>query len=241
MKKDYSIDDLCEIIRKPQAGRKEDDILDKFMSFQSISQLGTFFYAFIDLSKMEYLYVSPSIKMVLGYTADELIKGGVKSVFNVYHPDVKQTQKAVHNKVINFLRSVPVGSKTKYVYTYDLTIKNKKGEYIKLLQINRCIKLDKSGLPLFIFLMCIDITNFKTDPHQVLVISKMTKNGLKKVVEEEYYPEYENGILTKKETEVWRLIKLGFSAKEISLQLGISFHTVNTHRKNIYRKFKVNS
>jgi DNA-binding NarL/FixJ family response regulator len=45
--------------------------------------------------------------------------------------------------------------------------------------------------------------------------------------------------LTSSEIEIVRLISGGLTTKEIANQRNISFHTVNTHRKNIFRKMGV--
>ena len=45
--------------------------------------------------------------------------------------------------------------------------------------------------------------------------------------------------LTSSEIEIVRLISGGLTTKEIANQKNISFHTVNTHRKNIFRKMGV--
>ncbi len=47
--------------------------------------------------------------------------------------------------------------------------------------------------------------------------------------------------LTKTETEVLKDIALGLTTKEIAAKRFSSFHTVNTHRKNIFRKLGVNN
>lgn len=47
--------------------------------------------------------------------------------------------------------------------------------------------------------------------------------------------------LTKTETEILKDIALGMTTKEIAEKRFSSFHTVNTHRKNIFRKLKVNN
>ena len=47
--------------------------------------------------------------------------------------------------------------------------------------------------------------------------------------------------LTKPETEILRDIALGMTTKEIAEKRFSSFHTVNTHRKNIFRKIEVNN
>lgn len=45
--------------------------------------------------------------------------------------------------------------------------------------------------------------------------------------------------LTNSEIEIVRMISSGLTTKEIAIQKNISFHTVNTHRKNIFRKMGV--
>lgn len=47
--------------------------------------------------------------------------------------------------------------------------------------------------------------------------------------------------LTKTETEILKDIALGMTTKEIAEKRFSSFHTVNTHRKNIFRKLDVNN
>lgn len=47
--------------------------------------------------------------------------------------------------------------------------------------------------------------------------------------------------LTKTETEVLKDIALGLTTKEIAEKRFSSFHTINTHRKNIFRKLQVNN
>jgi DNA-binding NarL/FixJ family response regulator len=47
--------------------------------------------------------------------------------------------------------------------------------------------------------------------------------------------------LTKRELDIFTNIKQGYSYKEISDKLGISYHTVNHHIKNLYFKLNVSS
>jgi DNA-binding NarL/FixJ family response regulator len=52
---------------------------------------------------------------------------------------------------------------------------------------------------------------------------------------------HENNQLTKAETEIVKLIAEGYTTKEIATRKFNSYHTVMTHRKNIFRKLKVTS
>jgi DNA-binding NarL/FixJ family response regulator len=51
----------------------------------------------------------------------------------------------------------------------------------------------------------------------------------------------EQGKLTATETEIVRLIAQGLTTKEIAEKRNLSFHTIITHRKNIFRKLAINS
>ena len=47
--------------------------------------------------------------------------------------------------------------------------------------------------------------------------------------------------LTKREKEVLTLLVKGYTKKEISKELFVSYHTIGTHVKNIYQKLNVNN
>ena len=51
----------------------------------------------------------------------------------------------------------------------------------------------------------------------------------------------EENRLTPTETEILRDVALGLTTREIAEKRYSSFHTVNTHRKNIFRKIGVNN
>ncbi len=51
----------------------------------------------------------------------------------------------------------------------------------------------------------------------------------------------ESKSLTISELEIVKLIAQGFTTKEIAQRKFVSFHTVNTHRKNIFRKLQVSN
>ena len=55
------------------------------------------------------------------------------------------------------------------------------------------------------------------------------------------YPEEEPKNLTASEIEIVKLIANGLTTKEIADKRNISYHTVSTHRKNIFRKIEVSN
>lgn len=71
---------------------------------------------------------------------------------------------------------------------------------------------------------------------QRFICQQVTEMLLTPAVETE-----EKANLTKTEVEVLKDIALGLTTKEIAEKRFSSFHTVNTHRKNIFRKIRVNN
>ena len=53
--------------------------------------------------------------------------------------------------------------------------------------------------------------------------------------------EEEEVVLTASEIEIVRMVSAGLTTKEIASRRHISIHTVNTHRKNIFRKLDVSN
>lgn len=68
------------------------------------------------------------------------------------------------------------------------------------------------------------------------ICQRMTEMLLTPAMHEE-----EKSVLTKTETEILKDIALGMTTKEIAAKRFSSFHTINTHRKNIFRKLNVNN
>lgn len=77
---------------------------------------------------------------------------------------------------------------------------------------------------------------FKKERYICHYVSNMLLNGnINKPKQEDSVP------LTPTEKMVLKEIALGKTTKEIAAERCLSFHTVNTHRKNIFRKLEVNN
>ena len=55
------------------------------------------------------------------------------------------------------------------------------------------------------------------------------------------HPIQQNDLLTSAERSILKEIALGKTTKEIAVERNLSFHTINSHRKNIFRKLGVNN
>ena len=55
------------------------------------------------------------------------------------------------------------------------------------------------------------------------------------------HPIQQNDLLTPAERSILKEIALGKTTKEIAVERNLSFHTINSHRKNIFKKLGVNN
>ena len=68
----------------------------------------------------------------------------------------------------------------------------------------------------------------------------VSQNATKILLQRAYKEEQCKDTLTQTEREVLKLIALGKTTKEIAAERFSSIHTINSHRKNIFRKLNVN-
>jgi DNA-binding CsgD family transcriptional regulator len=97
----------------------------------------------------------------------------------------------------------------------------------------RIFMRDEQGKPMLIITM-----SFPVDPKHHLT----TKAG--RLLEENNFLRKNFNLytkLSKREREVLRLLALGKTASDMAADLGISWNTIETHRKNIKHKLKTNS
>lgn len=240
MERRYNLIDLVQELNVD--GNLKDNEYEKYIqSNDLIHQIcihSSTFFVFLDLKKMVYQYVSPSIKLVLGYTPDVLIKKGVDIIFKNFHPSTLLTQKAIHNSVNQVIDDSEGKEKLKLKFSYNVRIKHAKGYYVWLLQRDKLLKLDKNGKPLLMLMICTAINEYVSNERQTFVVSKIENGKEKIVMVKHFFPEFENGILTRREMEVWRLLNEGCSSKDIAEKLDMKVNTVFTHRKKINKKLK---
>lgn len=211
-------------------------------SFQlnELSKLGPFYYFNYDFTQKKYSYVSDSVHNVLGYNPYESFdEKMVVFAECVHHPDFLNTQKAIYSHIEKYVKELSALQISKYIFRYYCWVQNKSKHYVKLNISLRFFKKKNSELLASMAALCFKICEGEPkEGVQTLTVYKTTNNVEKKVFEKDFIVEYENGVLTKKETQVWLMLKDNMSGKEIADELGLSIHTVNTHRKNIYKKLK---
>lgn len=125
-----------------------------------------------------------------------------------------------------------------YKMISEFRIRNAIGQYVRVVEQYTLLEKDKSGnawLSLSVLDLSPDQSSFKTVRGHILNVKE------NKFFSIENLSSRKTSDLTTREIAVLQLIKEGLLSKEISEQLFISVHTVNTHRQRILEKLDVNN
>jgi DNA-binding CsgD family transcriptional regulator len=94
------------------------------------------------------------------------------------------------------------------------------------------LKYDKKNDPEEVFITAFNLTEKINTEHQLEELIKENKRLKNKLAV---------SLLSNREKEIVKLISEGMSSRKISEDLGLSFYTIETHRKNILRKLDLNN
>ena len=184
----------------------------------------------------KFVFVSDNIPKLYGLDSRRLFIHGHQPVIEVIHPDDIDYGLLVRKKIYSILRSFSKEEKRNYKAIHEMRIRNMRGEYIRIIEQEQVLELDKSG-NIWLMLSVIDVDasheseiikshlyNFKTGEQIFIDLSDTLDEPL-----------------TNRELEVLRFMKKGLLSKEIAEALKVSINTVNSHRQNILQKLKANN
>ncbi len=180
------------------------------------SSLNAIIFVF-DLNNYRMLWVNDAFKKILGYkNSTEKIPEDV--LLEIYHPDDRDLLADIKKY---FKR------KKKGTYTAIFKFRNSKGKYIWLCSVANLFRRTPDNSVFEMVGVSINFSNELSYGKNLKVVSReQLKQSNKPIIEQ----------LTKRERELTRYFAQGYQTKEIAEMIGVSFHTVNNHRKNILKK-----
>ena len=188
-----------------------------------------------------YDYCSKNIKSLLGYTAEEMLRGGVAfgtALVAEEHKEVfhEAVTPAMFDNMETYRKS---GDLKRIRLSYNFKIQRKDLRTIWLLQHMSVIETDENGAALWSMVFMSDLTGIKKDEAIDFTVSKLDDSGYFEPVFSTTFPSYQDKVhFTQREDDIIKRISAGHSTQQIAEQLFISTHTVGTHRKNILKKLK---
>lgn len=206
---------------------------------QDMNMIGRACHLVFNYSSMTFVYVDHKFKEITGYESDRLLIHGLYLLNNLMSPEDTACYLLSLKKIHQYLFDLPAARRKEYQMSFDFRIKHADGSFLRLLQQIIALEFDEKGNLMYSLDRYTDITHWEKEEEMVLSITgpDPSKNLI-------FYPNRKHdgsadGLFTKTEVKILRLLSEGFSSKEIADRASISFNTVNTHRRNMLRKAKV--
>ncbi len=192
-----------------------------------------------DFHKKEHIYNSNNMHNLFGYDLKKIEELGTKYYDSRIHPEDYLSLLKNGLALIKYYFSLPASERKDFKLQNEYRILNAQDKYIKVIEQQQVLELDTQG-NLWLALSVLDIS-----PNQDLIdgiISQLVNIKTGEIKQFELVEKSTDRVeLSKREKQILSYVKEGLLSKEISSNLSISVHTVNTHRQNILKKLGANN
>ncbi|UPZ35398.1 LuxR C-terminal-related transcriptional regulator [Sphingobacterium sp. PCS056] len=156
------------------------------------------------------------------------------AIFNLIHPDDLIKKHMLELQYFHFLKHVPLTERHNYHVISKIRMYNHENQYSWISHRMYYVRNSPNG-SIWLALCLYNFAHFSenTEAYQGCIVNSVTGQIIQSENQES------NNLLSKREIEILRLIKLGKRSKEIAHVLSISINTVNRHRQNILEKLRV--
>ena len=181
-----------------------------------------------DCCTKKFVFVSDNIPQSYGIDSKRLFINGHEPVLEIMHPGDIHYGLLVRKKIYSLLSSLSAEEKMKHKMVHEMRVKNVRGEYIRIIEQEQVIELDKSG-SIWLMLSVIDVDA----SHE----SETTKSHLYNFeTGEQIFIDLSDTLeepLTNRELSVLQLMKQGLLSKEIANSLNVSINTSDAMTRNV--------
>jgi DNA-binding CsgD family transcriptional regulator len=200
--------------------------------YAGIFMPGDYFIYLFDPQKLEYIWLSDTVELFCGCRKDDVTS---RMMFDSTHPDDVNSLAKYETEIHDFFAG-DVLNRQGYKVLYSFRFRKSDGKYIQVLrQMFFFVSKENPGYYYRVGIMS-DITGLSgSNPDSYIKIVNIHSGKA-------FSEKLDNTIkvipcpLSKREKEIVYYVNLGMSSKAIAEKLFMSYETVKTHRKNIYKK-----
>jgi DNA-binding CsgD family transcriptional regulator len=226
---------------------KSDPILASLLH-EAAMRHDAIFYS-ISLKDKVFEYTSPSSINLIGYSPEDFRLGGADFLFKILdessiHDNIEK-QVEINNRVKN----PAFDPRAELVDEFYTPIKTRAGEVVPLVSLATVLLFTESAIVEYtLCLLCVNNDKTIAECKALLLAMKKRHN---EIYNHPPFIRQNNPLdviyvtsqqidkkVTGREAEVLSYLAKGFSTEEISNALGITTHTVETHRKKLLQKFE---
>jgi DNA-binding CsgD family transcriptional regulator len=209
---------------------------DHIKFLDHLDRLGNSAISIFDLNRKDHVYISGNYASIFGYDLREVEDERWSYFDKDYHPEDLNHLMEAGIYFIKMGFDLPPESVKDYKLIYDYRRKNKSGQYIRVIEQQNVLELDKNK-NIWLALSILDISPDKdiSTPFRCRLVNSKTGELF------HFPPDDISPQLSSREIEVLSLISKGLISKQIADKLFISVNTVNTHRQRIIEKLNVSN
>jgi DNA-binding CsgD family transcriptional regulator len=196
----------------------------------------------VENAALRYLYMSESVKDVLGYTRDEIMPRGLMWLFSLLSAEEMEYKKQVSGDIMVFLKTLTRNQVLDCTVKYNITCRNKAGEVVHFLEEMMFPEVNEANEPVITSAFMHDISlysNVNGTRQCNIFLGGLSKEHI--VFTRTYHVGILAPPLSERELQVLRLFANGLTTLQAAEALSISENTVKSHRKNILAKLEVSN
>jgi DNA-binding CsgD family transcriptional regulator len=218
------------------------DHIEKIIELDAFLPYNSTFFCITNTQDLSFEYISKNMQICLGLDPAEMKRKGMKYFWSRIHPeDVENWLKALKDLMNFTLAEIDIAERKNTSYTWNFRFRNAQDEYVPIIQNTTPLEFDLHKKPV-IGLAHYTVLNSNINFDMYATAKILNEN---KEYETVYYNNFSQKLLSNdasnRERDIIRLLVLKKSSKEIAAKLCISSNTVDTHRRNILKKFNISS
>lgn len=214
------------------------ELIEKSYRLKNNIDFGASFYFVYDVVKKYYVYLEDKFYNITGYPPSLIIRNKIDFISKYMHLDDLAQYHMINLKWRDLIEYSFKKDREKLKISFDFRLINSEGNSLKLLYQTLHIEFNRGGQMLYIIGKCSNISHWNKNNDMILSIAYPSEF---KNFHYSHLPKNDTDAdaFSSLERKIIRLLAEGSNSKDIAGEMGITFNTANTHRRNMLRKAKV--
>ena len=214
--------------------------IKKLIELDAYYPYNTTFFCITNTISQGFEYVSKNFTSCTGLKNEDMFEGGMNFFWSRFHPeDISLWVKSLQSLMDFTMNDLPEIKRNRMSYTWNYRIKKNDGTYANIIQNTTPLQFDDTKKPV---IGLAHYTVLDNRIHMDVCASAKylnEKNEYETLFFTNLSSQNKLDIVSNRERDIIRLLLLKQSSKQIAENLFISKHTVDTHRRNILKKFNL--